>query len=474
MGSTRRRTAKTRIGLLVAGITPALLAPAFLAPALARASARTGRSLGAGPRGRSERAGDRPPHRPVDRPLAHRRPAARRQGGLRRQPQGRQRHRALDPQDLRDRHGRTAQTSIFVMDADGRQIARSTSIVGRDLNVLRQTLRTRAAEGAVQDQAGRRHDPADRRRHRRARRRSRRWTSPRASSASPAACRQRRQGRGGQLGHDPRQGPGDAAGHRGRGRPHACSSSSASTRRAAGRRFDFLTNAVYSLSNQVLAVNNRVSGSVQRGGNFANATLQAFERAGVSRMLAEPTLTAISGEAAKFTAGGEIPIPKSESCTRQWRVARATCTIGLEFKPYGVTLNFTPVVLSERPDQPAGLHRGDGDRLREPVQVRHGQRAGHEGAQIGDDVELPSGATMMTAGLIQPDLRPGDQRRPGPPEPADARRAVPLARLPAQGNRADDHGDALHRQADGGRPRSPGRTTASSRRTTRRPCCSAD
>ena len=36
MGSTRRRTAKTRIGLLVAGIAPALLAPAFLAPALAR------------------------------------------------------------------------------------------------------------------------------------------------------------------------------------------------------------------------------------------------------------------------------------------------------------------------------------------------------------------------------------------------------------------------------------------------------
>ena len=222
--------------------------------------------------------------------------------------------------------------------------------------------------------------------------------------------------------------------------------------------FDFLTNAVYPLSNQVLAVNNRVSGTVQRGGKFANATLEAFERAGVSRVLAEPTLVAISGEAANFTAGGEIPIPKSQSCDTPLAGGQRTCTIGLEFKPYGVTLNFTPVVLSENrismrvSTEVTELDYENQFRF-DTVNV-----PGMKVRKSATSVELPSGATMMTAGLLEPDLRPGGERRPGPPEPAGARRPVPLARLPAQGNRADDHGDALHRQADGGgRGHPPGR-----------------
>ena len=48
--------------------------------------------------------------------------------------------------------------------------------------------------------------------------------------------------------------------------------------------------------------------------NSVNATLRAMERAGVIRTLAEPNLTAISGESANFLAGGEFPVPAGYTC----------------------------------------------------------------------------------------------------------------------------------------------------------------
>ncbi|MGA7386080.1 MAG: type II and III secretion system protein family protein [Methylocella sp.] len=76
--------------------------------------------------------------------------------------------------------------------------------------------------------------------------------------------------------------------------------------------------------------------------NTLSATLQAFERYGVSRILAEPTVSAVSGESAKLTVGGEIPIPTAPTCS-----VTTGCQIGTEFKEYGVSLRFTPVVLAE-------------------------------------------------------------------------------------------------------------------------------
>jgi len=70
----------------------------------------------------------------------------------------------------------------------------------------------------------------------------------------------------------------------------------------------------------------------------ANALLQLMERTGLSKTLAEPTLTAISGEPANFLAGGEFPVPTG-------RDNEGNVTI--EFKQFGVGLGFTPVVLSE-------------------------------------------------------------------------------------------------------------------------------
>jgi pilus assembly protein CpaC len=73
------------------------------------------------------------------------------------------------------------------------------------------------------------------------------------------------------------------------------------------------------------------------------ATLRAMESAGVVRTLAEPNLTAISGESATFIAGGEFPVPAGYSCDPVTRV----CTTQISFKKFGISLNFTPVVMSE-------------------------------------------------------------------------------------------------------------------------------
>ncbi|SFL13895.1 type II and III secretion system protein family protein [Shimia haliotis] len=71
------------------------------------------------------------------------------------------------------------------------------------------------------------------------------------------------------------------------------------------------------------------------GGFQVSVLLEALEQKGVVRTLAEPNLTALSGQEAKFLAGGEYPVP----------VAQEEGTISVEFKPFGVELNFIPRVV---------------------------------------------------------------------------------------------------------------------------------
>ena len=71
------------------------------------------------------------------------------------------------------------------------------------------------------------------------------------------------------------------------------------------------------------------------GGVEVGILLEALESRGVVRTLAEPNLTALSGQEAKFLAGGEYPIPVSQD----------NGAITIEYKPFGVELNFTPRVI---------------------------------------------------------------------------------------------------------------------------------
>jgi pilus assembly protein CpaC len=78
-----------------------------------------------------------------------------------------------------------------------------------------------------------------------------------------------------------------------------------------------------------------------------NATLDALERKGLVKTLAEPTLVALSGETASFLAGGEFPVPVAQSNSGSGAGAGGSSTITVEFKPFGVSLAFTPTVLAD-------------------------------------------------------------------------------------------------------------------------------
>ncbi|AEV35584.1 bacterial type II/III secretion system protein [Pseudovibrio sp. FO-BEG1] len=128
------------------------------------------------------------------------------------------------------------------------------------------------------------------------------------------------------------------------------------------------------------------------GGNTITPTVKALERDGVMRTLAEPTLVAVSGENASFLAGGEFPIP----------VAYEDNKVSLEFKPFGVGLDFTPVVLSE-------------GRIKLRVKTEVSELSSEGAVNIAGAIsvsalkvrraestlELPSGGTLVMAGLLK-------------------------------------------------------------------------
>lgn len=154
----------------------------------------------------------------------------------------------------------------------------------------------------------------------------------------------------------------------------------------------------FSVQPQTLAATSIAAGI----GNSTNVTLRALERAGMSRVLAEPTVTAISGESAKFTAGGEIPVPSGYSCDITGR-----CNLGIVYKTIGVSLNFTPIVLSDgRISMRIGTEVTELDaenqlRLADTTQTGAVNAPGFRTRKSDTTVELPSGGTLATAGLIQ-------------------------------------------------------------------------
>ena len=139
------------------------------------------------------------------------------------------------------------------------------------------------------------------------------------------------------------------------------------------------------------------------GVNCLAQTLEAFERNGLLRTLAEPTLTAISGETASFLAGGEFPIPISDQ----------DGTVTVDWKPFGVGLSFTPMVLSEgrislRISTEVSELSNDG-----AVSVGTINIQGLKVRRANTTVELPSGGSLVLAGLISDDTRQNIDGMPG-------------------------------------------------------------
>ena len=164
--------------------------------------------------------------------------------------------------------------------------------------------------------------------------------------------------------------------------------------------------AVSSIGSSIVSFSNNnpfTLGSASTGGlnaSFADGAgntpsiIKALESIGVVKTLAEPVLTAISGESASFLAGGEFPIPSGYDAD--------THTVSIEYKPIGVGLTFTPVVL-------------DGGRISLKVNTEVSEITSDSAFTINKDltlpsikvrratttVELPTGGSLVLAGLIQ-------------------------------------------------------------------------
>jgi pilus assembly protein CpaC len=80
------------------------------------------------------------------------------------------------------------------------------------------------------------------------------------------------------------------------------------------------------------------------GGLRISSALDALESKGLIKTLAQPTLIALSGETASFLAGGEFPIPVVQSAST---IGGGAGQVTVEFKPFGVSLAFTPTVLAD-------------------------------------------------------------------------------------------------------------------------------
>ncbi len=142
-------------------------------------------------------------------------------------------------------------------------------------------------------------------------------------------------------------------------------------------------------------INGTPSNTIAGTFKSVTANLQAMEQVGVIRTLAEPSLTAISGESAHFLAGGSFPYPSITSCTT------TPCPPTIAFQNFGVGLSFTPVVLSEGR---ISLHVATEVSQLDPqnsVTVAGTTVPGLSVRRADTTAEIPSGGTLAMAGMIE-------------------------------------------------------------------------
>lgn len=134
-------------------------------------------------------------------------------------------------------------------------------------------------------------------------------------------------------------------------------------------------------------------GVYTNGSTSIGGVIRAMEQDGVLKTLAEPNLTAISGQPAKFHAGGEIPYT---TCTGAGSDRECTVT----FRDFGVSLGFTPVVLSE-----GRINLKISTEVSELSARAIGDLPILDTRSTETVIELPSGGSMMLAGLIKDTTR---------------------------------------------------------------------
>jgi pilus assembly protein CpaC len=181
--------------------------------------------------------------------------------------------------------------------------------------------------------------------------------------------------------------------------------------REVTRLFGIRWDAALSFGDFALGMNTGtlLEGANQLFGGFENGTaniagvIDALEREGLVSVLAEPNLTALSGETASFLAGGEFPVP----------VGRDNNEVQIEFKEFGVSLSFTPTVKSKsrislqvRPEVSDLSENGSirlGDLVIPALATRRAETT----------VELGSGQSFAIGGLISNSTRTNLEKLPG-------------------------------------------------------------
>jgi pilus assembly protein CpaC len=143
------------------------------------------------------------------------------------------------------------------------------------------------------------------------------------------------------------------------------------------------------------------------------ATIRAMESAGVVRTLAEPNLTAISGESATFIAGGEFPIPTGVTCQTTAAGAVGQCAPSISFKKFGIALNFTPVVLNEGRISLRVMTEVSEVSLDNSITVTGITVPSIRTRRAETTLEIPSGGSMAMAGLIQEQTKQAINGLPG-------------------------------------------------------------
>ncbi|MDP1702226.1 MAG: type II and III secretion system protein family protein [Aestuariivirga sp.] len=160
-------------------------------------------------------------------------------------------------------------------------------------------------------------------------------------------------------------------------------------------KFAFNLASITQVGGAILPItpNTGYKGVYTDGANSITGVIRAMEQDGVLKTLAEPNLTAVSGQPAKFHAGGEYPY---ETCTGLG--ADRECTV--TFRDFGVSLGFTPVVLSE-----GRINLKISTEVSELSSRAIGNLPILDSRSTETVVELPSGGSMMLAGLIKDTTR---------------------------------------------------------------------
>jgi pilus assembly protein CpaC len=178
---------------------------------------------------------------------------------------------------------------------------------------------------------------------------------------------------------------------------------------------DFATVNPFSAFGQSLSATNfaGVFGQTQK----TALILKAMERAGVIRTLAEPTLSAISGESANFLAGGEFPIPAGLSCDTT--KSPPLCQASIDYKKFGVSMNFTPVVMSEGRislrvmTEVSDLSSENALSYTVPGAIQNVTIPSIRVRRADTTVEIPSGGSLAMAGMIQEQTKQAINGIPG-------------------------------------------------------------